>query len=187
MIHIKTTVLFSILISLLSFCSPAPKQSGANRASIPVAGEKLFLAPMVSEKGLEELKRWPRTPEQQKILLKNFSEIHDRLESELQKCGKYGLYEMVNDSYSSTIRITITITSVCLEKDTLKMPLQLMAERIVDGNQYIYTIPAFGTVSNLKMDNNTFHYFGLLLADYKRRFPRQLIAGYFYPLDSAPQ
>ena len=50
---------------------------------------------------------------------------------------------MVEDFEAPSMRISVVITSAELVEDTLHIPIRLQAERIPDGQHFIYTIPAY--------------------------------------------
>lgn len=172
-----TLLTFVALISL--FCSSCNRIHVKEKvaATIPVAHERLYLAPLVSEAVMEKIPGWPQDPEQQEVLLQSLNGIWNKLKAEFHRCEKKGLYEMTEDSENPTMRISVIITSVELYGDTLSMPVRLEAERIPDGQHFIYTIPAY---SHSQGQQNQFHHIGLLLLNYKRTFPYKLIVSFFY-------
>ena len=87
---------------------------------------------------------------------------------------------MVDDNSDPTVRISIIITSVKLENDTLSMPVRLQAERLRDDQRFVYTLPAIATVPSEKKKSRPFHYYGQLLSDYGRRFPFTVLVSFFY-------
>ncbi len=105
--------LFSTLICLCFFscAGTGTKNNSTGEATIPVAHERLYLAPLISEAGLEKLSGWPADPVQQKILLKILNEIWGKLKAEFHRCEKKGFYEIVEDFEAPTMRISVVITS----------------------------------------------------------------------------
>jgi hypothetical protein len=81
------------------------------------------------------------------------------------------------DFEAPTMIISVVISSAELVEDTLYMPIRLQAERIPDGQHFIYTIPAH---AHTPKQTNDFHRIGLLLSNYKRSFPYKLLVSFFY-------
>jgi hypothetical protein len=167
------------LLCLLS-CTPPQKQL-IGTATIPVINERLCLSRVISEASLEQLPGWPHDPRQQKILLKNFTDLHNRLLAEFRRCQKFGLYQVVDDAEGPTMRISVALLPYEFENDTLRMPVRLQTEHLPDGQRYIYTLSARGTATSEARDRGEFHYIGLLLADYCRNFPYKALVSFFYP------
>ena len=173
----KNILQLLILISMMHFNCTVYQKHSTDEATIPVAYERLYLAPLVSEAGLENLEGWPQDPAQQEVLLKTVSDIWNKLKAEFRKCEKLGLYEMVENSEDPSMRISVIIISAQLNGDSLRMPVRLQAERIPDGQRYIYTIPA---IAQTPRQENKFHFWGLLLSQYRRNFPYKSIVSFFY-------
>jgi hypothetical protein len=175
----KLTVIPLFLIFLLCLCSiHSKRQTPTAEAVIPVAYQRLYLSPLISNASLEKLDGWPKDPALQSILLKNMTEIWLRLQSEFRRCEKLGFYEMVDDTRNPSIRISVTLQSAIIANDTLQIPVQLQAERLPDGQKYIYTLQVAG---HSKKDEHSIHYLAQLLADYKRNFPYKMLVSFFYP------
>jgi hypothetical protein len=176
----KLTVCILLIGCALVVCTPARRVDTYVSAAIPVAEERLSLSPIISEVETGNLPGWPSDPNQQKILLKTFNEIWLRLLSEFRRCQKYGLYAMVEDNDNPTMRISVTITAMELVGDTLSMPIRLQAERLRDDQRFSYTLPVKAYASSQKREENPFHYYGQLFADYRRSFPYKVLVSYFY-------
>ncbi|MCX7725551.1 MAG: hypothetical protein N2053_01750 [Chitinispirillaceae bacterium] len=173
-----------IILLIISFlflrCIPPSSDNIYITPTISVEYEKLSLSPLISEAKFETLPEWPKEIDKQKILLETFDEIWFKLLTEFRRCEKYGLYTMVSDKENPTIRISIIISSVDFTKDTLSMPIRLVVERLRDNQQFVFTIPAIAVMNSPEKKKNFFHYYGKLLADYKRRFPYKEIVSFFY-------
>ena len=161
-------------------CSPAPRIETWVAATISVVDERLSLSPIISEAEVEHLPDWPEDQARQKILLKEFNAIWNRLNAEFRRCQKYGLYDMVDDNDNPTIRISIVLSDVEMTGDSLQMPVRLQAERLRDDQRFIYTIPAKAWVSPRERAQSPFHYYGRLLGAYRRNFPYRDIVSFFY-------
>lgn len=171
-----------LIIGVLFFvsCTSSKKIVTYVSATISVVDERLNLSPLVSEAHIEKLPEWPTAPEQQKILLKNFDDIWNKLHAEFRRCQKYGLYRMVDDNDNPTVRISVVLSEVTMTADTLSMPLRLQAERLRDDQRFIYTIPAKAYISSSDRSVQPFHYYGQLLSAYRRNFPVRDIVSFFY-------
>ena len=176
----KKLFLLSVCVSFLVSCVSSGKIVTYVAATISVVDERLSLSPLVSEARIEELPEWPSAPDQQKILLKNFDDIWNRLLAEFRRCQKYGLYRMVDDNDNPTVRISVVLSEVTMTGDILSMPIRLQAERLRDDQRFIYTIPARAHTSSSDRSTKPFHYYGRLLSAYRRDFPFRDIVSFFY-------
>ena len=172
----------SLLIVLACFCSciAVNRNVSEGTATIPVEHERLYLAPLQNDISLENLRFWPQDPDKQKILLKNFSSIWEKLKREFKRCEKFGLYKMVEDTEHPTVRISVTLISA-EEGDTLFIPVRLEIERLSDRHHSIYTVPANATAAVSKKEKNPFGYMNKLFSNYRRNFPYIQIVSFFYP------
>lgn len=181
---ISSPIVFLIIsLPFLFHCSPIPGPNKSLEQPLNVENERIFLAPVSFKESLEKLNGWPEDSLKQKILKANFKNIRDKLDSEFHRCEKFGLYRMVEENESPTIIITVTITSIDLENDTLRMPLKLQAQWLIGAKSYAQSIPAKASVENASREKNEnrFHYLGLLLSNYTINFPYKLIVSFFYP------
>ena len=145
--------------------------------TIPVPNERLYLAPIILNADLGQLDGWPEDQAQQKVLLENFTDMHKKIKAEFRRCEKFGMYTVVDDTGNPTVRISIEILSADLTNDTLKMPVQLQAEKLHSDQKYIYSLPVSASTEN---QQNRFRYSGMLLTNYKRLFPYNLLVSFFY-------
>ena len=172
----------AILVSILLIAAACTQQllRPTGTATIPVMHERLYLSPLTNESPIERLPGWPAESYRQKILLRSFREVSDKLNSEFIRCEKYGLYTMVSDAGEATVRISVTLLPYTFTNDTLKMPVRLQAERIPDGQKYIYSLDAFATAPPGFGSSDSFHRLGLLFSDYRRHFPCDTLVSFFY-------
>lgn len=169
----------NILFLFLLFFLCTPKHVRFEPAIIPAAYEKLYLAPLISEAQLEQLKGWPVDAPTQQILMNYILEIKENLKEEFLRCEKFGYYEMVEDTESNpTMRISVTLLNADLQNDTLKIPVNMRVERLPDGKEFIYSLPAISTSSK---SDDPLHFLGSLLHNYKQRFPYKELVSFFYP------
>lgn len=169
-----------LLLFYLVFCCCTPKNARIEPPIVPAAYEKLYLAPLVSEVQLEKLNGWPDDAATQQILVNYILEIREKLKEEFLRCTKFGYYEMVDDTTGSdpTMRISVTLLGAELQNDTLKIPVNMQAERLPDGQEFICSLPAIATASK---SDSQLHYLGALLFNYKQHFPYKELVSFFYP------
>jgi hypothetical protein len=176
----KQYLIATLICGTLLICTHSRHIETYVSATIPVIDERLSLSPLTSEAHIEQLPDWPNDPAEQKVLLRTFDEIWNRLKAEFRRCQKYGLYTIVEDTDNPTIRISVTLTSTEMEGDTLKMPIRLQAERLSDDQRFIYQVPASAFVSTEKRNSNPYYYYGQLLSEYRRSFPYKVLVSFFY-------
>lgn len=162
---------------LFFFC--IRQQTKVEPSIIPAAFERLYLAPIISDAELEHIEGWPEDAATKQALVKNITEIRQKLKEEFVKYEKYGYYEMVDDTSNyPTMRISVTLMKATLHNDTLRMPVNLQVERIPDGQNFVFSMPAFSTAPK---SGNSDNYLGILLLNYKRKFPYKELVSFFYP------
>lgn len=170
-----------IYTSVLLSCHPRGNVNETYiEAAIPVVDERLSLSPLISEARMEDLPNWPKNPREQKILLKNFNKIWGEVLAEFRRCQKLGLYIMVEDTDNPTIRISIVLTDIEYINDTLYLPVRLQVERLRDDQRFIYTLPAKASVGTPMKKASPYHYYGVLLTKYRKKFPHKDIVSFFY-------
>lgn len=173
--------LLLILLSVTAIgCLPPPNIDSFAEPAISVAEERISLSPLICEAELNKLPDWPKQPIEQQLLANNLSDAWNKLLIEFRRCQKYGLYTMVEDNDNPTFRISVILTDLLLENDTLTLPVRLQAERLRDDQRFVYTFPAKAYAHSRTRASSPFHYYGELLANYRRNFPQKDIVSYFY-------
>lgn len=179
----KYNTLYSlfILIIFTSDCSIHGRTGSSTTATIPVENERIYIAPLINQTGIEKTEGWPRTSYEQRMLLKHFTTIWNQLKSELRRCEKFGYYTVVENDQNPTVRISITLDKLLLTADSLLIPVNMQVEHIPDAKYFIYTLPtSSGLPSDISEKNSLTLKLGLILSEYRRRFPYQLIVSFFY-------
>ena len=174
---------FGIIIICFVFslgCTMPPPDETYVEAAIPVTEERISLSPLISEAQIEKLPDWPADPSQQRILLNSLNGIWNLLLAEFRRCQKYGLYTIVDDNDNPTMRISIVLTPFTYNNDTLSLPVRLQAERLRDDQRFTYTLPAFAYLPPPGRKLQSYHFYGQLLTDYRRRFPYAVLVSFFY-------
>lgn len=180
---IKRIIAHSIVaVLVLGACIPPPKKSIDGTATIPVANERLYLAPLIIQSHLEKLPGWPSDLPSRKILMNEFDEVSRQLYSEFVRCEKYGYYKMVDQTSSPTVRISITLLPFEIRRGVLQIPVRLQVEQLASGQKYSYTLSSSAHFES-SSDKQTYLSAGALLADYQRNFPYRSVVRYFYPYD----
>ena len=176
----KLNLILAVALVLLQCTSHTRKHSG--EPIIPVTYERVLLSPIISEADLEQFPGWPQDPKSQKVLLKQITQIWSRLHAEFLHKEKLGQYTMVSEAGGPSVRISIKLLPYEYSQDTFRMPVRMQAHFLPDGKNFIYTIPAAGSIGTADSGGRTsFHNIGLLLADYRRNFPYKAIVSFYYP------
>ncbi|HEX2959490.1 MAG TPA: hypothetical protein VHO70_21830 [Chitinispirillaceae bacterium] len=166
---------------LLLFCSSSRK-SRSIEAAIPVENERIYIAPLINQTGIEKIKVWPQNYNEQNSLLKNFTFIWKQLKSELQRCEKFGYYTVVDNDEHPTVRISITLDKIVLTSDSLLIPVNMKVEHIPTAKFFMFTLPtASPTPQKISADQPSIIWLESILSEYRRLFPYKFIAGFFYP------
>ena len=166
--------------AVLFFCTPAPgeNRTGA-QSSVPAENERLWIAPFINKTRLEDLEGWPRDSLERSILRRHVDGIGKKLLSEFRRCEKYGLYKMVDDSSSATMRLLVTLDGYTRTKDTLTVPVLLHVASRSNPRVYDFIFyPCAGGVTD-KNGSSPFHYAGDLVAELCSSFPYREIVYHF--------
>jgi hypothetical protein len=171
----------SIFVILIITCSSHKRDSRNAIATISVENERIYIAPLINQTGIEKVDGWPQSEYEQKVLLKQFTILWELLKSELQRCEKYGYYTVVEDDQNPSVRISITLDKFQLTEDSLLIPVNMQVEHIPDAKFFIYTLPTSSKLpSNLSRNQSSIQKLGMILSEYRRKFPYQLIVSFFY-------
>jgi hypothetical protein len=160
-------------------CIPAMRQ-GKSNAAFPVVNEKIFLYPVADSSSLELFKGWPSEKPLQEILLRHFRKLDAALLFEFRKREKYGLYEIVEDSLRSSVRVAFVVGKFRADKDELAFPVRMTVRRLSDNAARAFSFESSGMYRAKSRPKSDVHYLDLLLADFRRHFPFQKAAGIFY-------
>ena len=171
---------FLSLVVIVCGCIPTLRQK-APTAAFPVMNEKMFLYPVIDSSCLELFEGWPSDESLQKILRRHFQKLDNALLVEFRRCEKYGLYEMVEDSMRSSVRITFVVGRFLMKKDVLTFPVRMTARRFIDKAERSFPIEAVGMYRSKSRPKSAAHYLDILLADFRRHFPYRKVTGVFYP------
>lgn len=171
------------LFFLLCFCTSSRKNRGIE-ATIPVENERIYIAPLINQTGIEKMQGWPENYYEQNALLKNLTLIWKRLKSELQRCEKFGYYTVVDNDEHPTVRVSITLDKIEVTPDSLLIPVNMQIEHIPTTKFLLYTVPTASSVP-LKNSSDLTSYAWLqsILSEYRRIFPYKFVVSFFYPQD----
>jgi hypothetical protein len=169
------------MLILFFFCAGSRKHSGIE-ATIPVENERLYIAPLINQTGIEKLNGWPQNGLEQNTLLKNFTLIWKQLKSELQRCEKYGYYTVVENDQHPTVRLSVTLDKIELTSDSLFIPVNMQVEQIPTAKFLLYTIPTSSPVPHkISSDQQSYVWLESILSEYRRLFPYKFVVSFFYP------
>ena len=176
---LASAIIAATLCLILCGCIPLTR-SIQKRAAFQAMNEKIFIYPLIDSSSLDSLQEWPdekNFQEQLKNVLKKFDA---GMAVEFRRNEKYGLYEMVDDSSASDIRITFIMEKCQLKKDTLLLPIQMKVNQSAFGKNYILQINAFGIYRAKSAPESQIHYLYIILSDFCRNFPYNKAAGVFF-------
>jgi hypothetical protein len=174
-----------ILIGFILFFNCAgSKKHGVIEATIPVENERLYIAPLINQTGIEKMKKWPQNYTEQNSLLTNFTLIWKQLKSEFQRCEKYGYYTVVDNDEHPTVRVSITLDKIELTSDSLLIPVNMQVEQIPSAKFLLYTVPTSSPVpQKISSDQSSYIWLESILSEYRRLFPYKFVVSFFYPQD----
>lgn len=114
------------------------------------------------------------------ILFDEIEKAHHDLVSTLALYGKRGNYTIVKPEEFPTIIITPTLMPYKVDSLKLNLPIFL---KIVDKEKnetYKKEFSVEAVYPEPKMPKNTYHFWGIMLASWRRNFPSEEIARLFY-------
>ncbi len=169
--------LCGIAIAFWLMCSRPPRTD--SDVTIPVEYEKIYLAPIAGYEKLKDWEQWPVDAHKSRVLLSEFEEVHKRLLAEFHRCEKYGLFTMVDSNEAPTIIVTPVVNTGDMRGDTLQIAVSALVHHNALGRDYSYAIKGMGIADLPLSPNNAYRFYGLGLADYRRRFPYRAFAAPF--------
>jgi hypothetical protein len=173
---------YCILAVFILFFYCASSRTRGVQATIPVENERIYIAPLINQTGIEKMKKWPQNYTEQNSLLKNFTLIWKQLKSELQRCEKYGYYTVVDNDEHPTVRISITLDKIELTSDSLLIPVNMQVEHIPSAKFLLYTVPTSSPVQQkVSSDHSSYIWLESILSEYRRLFPYKFVVSFFYP------
>ena len=142
--------------------------------------EKVYLYPVVDSSSIEDFEGWPSEKPLQDIIRSQLRKLDGALLAHFRQREKYGLYEMVEDSLLSSVRVTFVIGRFKSDQDELEFPVRMNVRRLADAAERSFAMSAAGRYRAKSRPKTTLHYLNILLADFRRHFPYETLSGVFY-------
>jgi hypothetical protein len=180
--HVIALRLGAIAVVIFCGCIPLTRQT-ARSAAFPAMNEKIFLYPVIDSTSLEQFEGWPTDKPIQDILLLHFRKLDAALLFNFRQHEKYGLYEMVEDSLLSSVRVSFVIGKFAFSKDVLAFPVRMTIRRYTDNLTRSFSCEATGIYRAKSLPKSPVHYLDILLGDFRRHFPYDKMSGVFYLKD----
>ena len=171
----------------LQGCVAPLAKSLPRRAAFPAANEKIFISTAIDSSSLETFPGWPSEKNLQAPLISALKKLDSNMLVEFRRCEKYGLYELVDDSLLSSVRVSLVIGRYQFKKDTLTMPVRMTIEKPALKKNLTRTISAMGIYRAKTPPKSPLHYLDMLLADFCRNFPYSKAAEVFYRPSDKPR
>ena len=176
-----TSVALPVFISIFFLCSAPARDKAANEPpAVPAANETLWLAPLTDRSGISDNIALPKDSVQRAILSGHFDDIHHKLLTEFRRCEKYGLYRMVDDSLQSTIRVYVSLERTIPARDTLFIPLVVIASAPAEGGRWQFDLTMATSAPVPATEDDPFHHAGRLIVNLGNDFPYRQIVYPFY-------
>ena len=167
-----------LLIILLCVCAGPPKYFPPE---IPVKYGKVYVEPFRNMSTIELARGFPRDTDKVDIIFQEVEKTYRDLVSEISLYGKRGGYEMVEADEFPTIVVSPVLMPYKLDGNQLTLPVFVKVLNKETNEQFKkqfdFTITYPG--KNLNPEN-TYHFWGIMLAEWRRNFPKDKIAGMFY-------
>lgn len=148
---------------------------------IPAAHETIFLAPLVDRAGLDSLYGGTGDSSLAPSLSgRSLNALHRRLGEEFDRCGKFGLYDFVDDPKGATILVTVELLPGTVTRDSLHLPVRMQASHIPRDTVYVRQFSAKAALPSGAESASALHRASELPARLVREFPCKEIVEPFY-------
>ncbi len=177
--YLRALRLCTVVAVVFCGCIPALRQA-ARSAAFPAMNEKIYLYPVIDSTFLEQFDGWPEDKPIQNILLGHFRKLDAALLFNFRQHEKFGLYEMVEDSLRSSVRVSFVLGKFAYGRDAVTFPVRMTIRRFPDNTARSFFCEAAGKYRAKSRPKSPVHYLDLLLADFRRHFPYDKMSGALY-------
>lgn len=178
--HFLKQSTFSFVLSIiLLLCCAGPPQYLA--PEFPVMLGKVYVAPFKNMSTIELADGFPRDSARIQILFQEIEKAHMELVSEIRLHGKNGGYTVAEKQEFPTIIVTPYLMPYKVDGITLSMPVVVKVENRENGNviKKEYETKAVYPAA-VPPQKGSYHFWGIMLGEWRRNFPKERIAGLFY-------
>lgn len=175
----KRSALLFVASLGLALCCAGPPQYLA--PEFPVMLGKMYVAPFKNMSTIELAEGFPRDSARIQILFQEIEKAHMELVSEIRLHGKNGGYTVVEKQEFPTIILTPYLMPYKVDGITLSMPVVVKIENRENGSgiKKEYQTKAVYPAS-VPPQKGSYHFWGIMLGEWRRNFPKEQIAGLFY-------
>jgi hypothetical protein len=176
---IKDLFLALCIISVISIsgCAGTPKYLPPE---IPVQFSKIYVEPFKNMSTIELADGFPKDSTRLYILIGEIEKAHHDFVRTLSLYGKKGNYTVVKPEEFPTIIITPTLMPYTLDSLKLNLPVFIKIVNKEKNESYKKEFSVEAVYPDARITKNTYHFWGVMLASWRRNFPSEEIAKLFY-------
>lgn len=161
-------------------CAGAPKYLPPE---IPAQQAKIYIEPFKNMSTIELADGFPRDSVLVQVLFQNIELAHQDLVNEIRLHGKHGSYRVVDEDGFPTLFMYPVLMPYKLEEGVLQLPVFIKVVDKNTGYEFKKQFDIMATYPGKTTPKNRYHFWGILLSEWKRQFPYKKIAGLFYSLE----
>jgi hypothetical protein len=169
-------ILGLIVIVLVVNCSLTGRKQ-SSQVEINTSKNKIYVAPILNTANLGSLPSWPIDKKRESALLKKIAGIRKILISKIRQSDCANTIQIVRNSDQPDYRVSITLTSVSLNHDSLTIPLRVEIENIRSGSIRSFSMNSTGMYRTTAPKFNA-SVIDSLFSQYQNSFPYVSIIGY---------
>ncbi len=169
-------LLLLFFICIVVNCSLINKKA-YSPSDIDASKQKIYIAPVLNTANFDSLPSWPADKKRESALLKKIAGIRKILVSKIKRSDCASTVQIVQNSDQPDFRVSITLLSVSLIKDSLTIPLRVDIENIKSGSIRTFSMNSTGTYRTRVQKNRT-SVIDSLFSRYQTSFPYTTIIGY---------
>ncbi len=146
-------------------------------ADIDVSKQKIYIAPILNTANFDSLPSWPADKKRESALLRKIAGIRKILVLKITQSDCGSTVRIVQNSDQPDYRVSITLLSVSLIRDSLAIPLRVDIENIQSGSIRTFSMNSSG-IYRMKVQKNRISVIDSLFSRYQTSFPYTTIIGY---------
>ncbi len=173
------SVNLTIILPLFALFCAGPPQT--EQPELPIGLAKIYVEPFKNMSTIELADGFPRDMARVQILFQEIEKTHQELVSEIRLHAKHGGYSVVEQEEFPTVIVTPYLMPYKVDGTTLTMPVVVKVEnrenaKIIKKEYLVRAVyPA-----KVPPQKGSYHFWGTMLGEWRRNFPKERIAGLFY-------
>jgi hypothetical protein len=166
------------ILTFLFFCAGPPKYLPPE---VPAGYSTIYVEPFRNMSTIELSKGFPRDSVRIQVIFQEIEMAHKNMVREISLQGKRGGYRVTEDIRDfPTIIVTPVLMPYKQDGRNLELPIFLKIADKEKGTEYKFNFEIKVSYPRPEVTDNSYHYWGVMLAEWRRNFPYKKIAALFY-------